>query len=386
MHGGIDVWMLAYWSIFMYTTFFSWLCMRVNKSRGYSSVITQQYDMIERNVGIVGALFSFALLIFFSAIRGPIADTPLYALQFEGLSKELTDIPELLVIEQKGFLFYAFQIVFKRFISDDYQVWFTFLACFQGFAVAKFLSDYSEYFDFACYLFVANGTFTWMMNGIRQFTAVCIILLASKLLFNKKWWAFFICVGIAYYIHDTVIIWVIFYFIVQGKPFNKKVVFAIIMAVVAVIFIDQFTDILDSALEGTKHEGATAQFVQDDGVNIVTTVLYAIPVFIAFWKRNVIDSIQHSRHIDVLINMSCCTTAISLIGNFTSGILIGRLPIYFYIGNYVLLPWLIENCFNNNEKTIIKIGCYLGYFCYYIYYISSQSYLSAILGINEFIN
>lgn len=378
--------MLAYWSIFIYTTFISFLCKYVNNSRGYSRVITQKYDVIERNIGILGSLISCALVIFFSATRGFIADTASYATEFGLLSDNLADIPVMLQSEEKGVLFKAIQIAFKHFISDDYQTWFTYLACFQGFAVAKFISDYSKEFNFAWYLFVANGTFTWMMNGIRQFTAVAIILLASKFLFNKKWWAFFIFVAIAYYIHDTVIIWVIFYFIVQGKPFNKKVIFSILMAVVVVLFLEEFTGLLESALEGTNHQGATAQFAQDDGVNIVTTILFAIPVFIAFWKRDVIESVPHPRHIDVLINMSCCTMAISLIGNFTSGILIGRLPIYFYFGNYVLLPWLIENCFEGSEKSIMKFSCYMGYFCYFIYYINSQIYLSSITGLNTIIN
>lgn len=349
-------------------------------------MINQKYDVIECSVGIWGAMISCGLIIFFSATRGFIADTGLYALQFQSTSDNLADIPAVLASETKGVLFSAIQVVFKHFISDDYQVWFTWLAFFQGFAVAKFISDYSKEFNFAWYLFVANGTFTWMMNGIRQFTAVCIILLASKFLFNKKWWAFFIFVAIAYYIHDTVIIWLIFYFIVQGKPFNRKVVFSILMAVVVVLFLEQFTGMLDSALEGTNHEGATDQFAQDDGVNIVTTILFAIPVFIAFWKRDVIEAIPHPRHIDVLVNMSCCTMAISLISNFTSGILIGRLPIYFCLGNFVLLPWLIENCFNGSEKTIMKVSCYTGYFCYFVYDVNSQMYLSSITELNAIIN
>lgn len=386
MYGGIDVWMLAYWSIFIYTVVVSWLCKYVNNNRGYKRVINQKYDVIERNVGIMGAMICCVLVIFFSATRGFMADTASYATDFKYLSDNLADIPIILKSEEKGVLFKAIQVAFKHFISDDYQTWFTFLAWFQGFAVAKFISDYSEEFNFAWFLFVANGTFTWMMNGIRQFTAVAIILLASKYLFNKRWFFFFIAVAISYYIHDTVIIWVIFYFIVQGKPFNKKVIFSILMAVVIVIFLEQFTGLLDSALEGTSHQGATAQFSQDDGVNFVTTILFAIPVIIAFWKRDVVESVPHPRHIDVLVNMSCCTMAISLIGNFTSGILIGRLPIYFYFGNYVLLPWLIENCFFGSEKNIMKTSCYIGYFCYFVYFINSQGYLSSITGLNAIIN
>ena len=359
--------MIQHWPIFLYTTIVSILCMKISEARGTSRVITQKYDVLTKNVGIVGALIAFGAIIYFSATRGFIQDTSSYANSFQLTSDDLSLIPDLLKSEEKGVLWGALQIVFKKFISDDYQVWFTWVAFFQGFAVAKFFSDYSEQFDFSCYLFVSNTIYFWMMNGIRQFTAVCIVLLATKFLFNKNWWLFFIFVGISYYIHDTVIIWVIFYFIVQGKPFNKKVVFSIIAAAIAVIFIEQFTSILDSALEGTTHEGATEQFKNDDGVNIITTLLYAIPVIIAFWKRKVIESKEPPRHIEVLINMSCCTMAISLIGSFTSGILIGRLPIYFSIGNFVVLPWIIENCFEGGEKTFVKASCYLGYFGYFLY-------------------
>ena len=374
--------MLVYWMLLVYTTFVSWLCMRINKERKYSKVIVQKNDVILRKVGIFGALLSCVLLIFFSATRGYMDDTSSYIKQFESTGTNLADIPGILTSDEKGVLYSAVQIVFKRFVSSDFRDWFTLVACFQGFAIAKFLSDYSEHFNFSCYLLIANGTFTWMMNGIRQFIAVCILLLASKFLFNKKFLPYIACVLIAYLFHDTAIICIPFFLIVQGKLFNKKVIFAIIMAVLAVLFVDQFTNLLDNALEETNHADATDQFAQDDGVNIVTTILYAIPVVIAFWKRKIIESSERPRHIDVLVNMSCCTMAISLIGNFTSGILIGRLPIYFSIGNYVLLPWLIENCFTGNDKKFMKASCYIGYFCYFLYYTNDLDYQSNIKAFN----
>lgn len=362
---GADNYMINHWGIFIYTVIASWICMQT--SQGSSRIVTQKYDVLIKRIGIVGALISFAGVIYFSATRGFVQDTYAYASEFHWTSNDLSVIPETLKSKEKGVLWNAIQVVFKKFISDDYEVWFAWVAFFHGFAVAKFLSDYSEHFDFSAYLFVTNVTYTWMMNGIRQFTAVCIVLLATKYLFNKCWWLFFIFVGISYYIHDTVIIWVVFYFIVQGKPFNKKVILSIIVAALSVIFLEQFTGLLDTALEGTNHAGASSQFLNDDGVNIITTILYAIPVLLAFFKRKVIKEKEPPRHIEVLINMSCCTMAISLIGSFTSGILIGRLPIYFAIGNYVVLPWIIENCFEAGEKSFIKTGCYLGYFCYLFY-------------------
>lgn len=378
--------MLVYWTLFIYTTFVSWLCMRINKERKYSKELVQKYDVITRQVGIIGALFSLALLIFFASTRGYMADTSAYIANFKDTSSNLYDIPDIWSSGQKGPLYFTMTVIFKHFFGNSFTGWFTILALFQGFAIAKFLSNYSKNFTFSCYLLIANGTFIWMMNGVRQFTAVCILLLASKFLFNKKLLPYLICVLIAFFFHDTAIICIPFFFIFQGKPFNKKVILAIIMAVLAVIFVDEFTNLLDRALENTNHSEATSQFAYDDGVNIVTTILFAIPVVIAFWKRNIIESTDRPRHIDVLINMSCCTMAISLIGNFTSGILIGRLPIYFYIGNYVLLPWLIENCFTGNDKTFMKTSCYIGYFCYFLYYTNGLDYQSIIRAFNIYLH
>lgn len=359
--------MLVYWSIFLYTTVVSFFCVTVNKKRNYNAIVKDENTAV-RSVGLFGAMFSFALLVFFASVKTTIADTTAYIVMFTDEERTLSEIPSLLFSGNKGPLFVAIQILFKNCISDNYTLWLSAIAIFQGFAVAKFLSTYSTYFNFSCYLFIANCSFFWMFNGLRQFIAVCIILLASKYLFNKKTIPFMICVFIACLFHNTALLWIPFYFVVQGKPFNKKVIISIFFAILCVVFVDTFTDILGNALEETSYSGATEQFENDDGVNPVTTLLYSIPVIIAFWRRRLITSQAHPRYIDILINMSCVAVAISLIGNFTSGILIGRLPIYFSLGNVVLLPWLINNCFWDKDKPFIKACCYIGYFFYFIYY------------------
>lgn len=359
--------MLVYWSIFFYTTVVSLLCVTINKRRNYNPVVKDENTAV-RSVGLFGALLALFLLVFFASIKTYVADTTAYIDSFVKDERLLSDIPNVLFSDTRGPLFQVSQILFKNCISDNYNCWISAIAIFQGFAIAKFLSTYSTHFNFSCYLFIANCSFFWMFNGLRQFTAVCIILLAGKYLFNKKTIPFLVCVFIAYLFHATAILWVPFYFIVQGKPFNKKVIISIIVAVLCVIFVNEFTDILSDALEETSYSGATEQFSEDDGVNPVTTLLYSIPAIIAFWRRRLIVSKEHPRYIDILINMSCVAVAISLVGNFTSGILFGRLPIYFSVGNLVLLPWLINNCFWDKDKPLIKACCYAGYFCYFIYY------------------
>ena len=51
----------------------------------------------------------------------------------------------------------------------------------------------------------------------------------------------------------------------------------------------------------------------------------------------------------------------------SSGILLGRLPIYFSMYNLILLPWLLKNIFKEREKNLIyyiMIVCYFSFFYY----------------------
>ncbi len=377
--------MAVYWTIFIYTTVVSLLCSKSNSYK-YNSKISDDMYYNSQRVGIIGGLLSFAVLIFFIGVRSYVADTSAYIFSFENSVNTLADIPTILRSDEKGVLFQAYMVFFKNCISNNYTDWLMSLAIFHGFAVSHFFGKYSEDFGFSSYLFIASGAFTWMQNGIRQFTAACVILLAIDFLFKKRRIIFCLFVIIAFYIHTTAIIWLVFAFIVQGEVLNKKVIFAIIGAVLCVVFVDAFTNVLTGALENTNYAGATEQFEEDDGVNPITTLIYAIPVIIAFWKRKFILTLERPMYIDVMINMSCVATAVSLIGNFTSGILFGRLPVYFSLGNFIVLPWLINNCFDNNNKSIMKFCCYAGYFAYFLYYMyiscGGMQYYSVIRTFN----
>lgn len=377
--------MAVYWTIFIYTTIVSLLFSKSNNNQ-HTGKISDDVNYNPQRVGVIGSLLSFAVLIFFMGIRSYVADTSAYISSFETSVDTLSDIPTILMSDDKGVLFKSYMVFFKNCISNNYTDWLMSLAIFHGFAVSRFFGKYSDDFGFSCYLFIADGAFTWMQNGIRQFTAVCVILLAIDFLFKKRRIIFCLFVIIAFYIHTTAIIWLIFAFIVQGEALNKKVIFAIVGAVLCVLFVDTFTNVLGGVLESTNYADATSQFEEDDGVNPITTLIYSIPVIIAVIKRKFILSLERPLYIDTLINMSCVVVAISLIGNFTSGILFGRLPVYFSMGNFIILPWLINNCFDSNNKSIMKFCCYAGYFVYFWYYMyiyfGEMKYYSVIRAFN----
>lgn len=372
--------MIVYWSIFIYTAVVSLLFSKY-KSKKSVRIIDNEKIMI-RKVGIVGAMISFALLIFFTGLRADVADTFMYISVFNETTYSLSDIPNILISDEKGPLWVVCMVFFKHCISDDCVHWLMSIAIFQGFAVAKFLSNFSEDFAFSAYLFIADSSFTWMLNGIRQFTAVCILLLAYKLLINKKYIFFIIIVLISYKIHNTIILFIPFCFFINMNPFKIKTIIILILLTISFSFIMNSPSILTAI---GYDDNYTESFSEDDGVNVMSVVLYSIPAIISLISKKRLSKTKYPKYINTFINSSIIATLISFIGTFTSGILVGRLPIYFSMSNLVLLPWIIENGLKEGSKNIIKYLCYIGYFLYFIYYMAiangAMTYHSAVLGI-----
>ena len=91
--------------------------------------------------------------------------------------------------------------------------------------------------------------------------------------------------------------------------------------------------------------------------------------------------------IKLSINMSLVASGLYIISKIVrSGIMLGRLPIYFSMYNFILLPWLINNIFNKEEKRLVyylMIVLYIAFF-YYQMVITWKGfgYASKILGLN----
>ena len=65
--------------------------------------------------------------------------------------------------------------------------------------------------------------------------------------------------------------------------------------------------------------------------------------------------------------MSIVSTALYLVSVGTSGIFIGRLPIYASLYGYILLPYLIDNMFSKETANMIKMAMVVAYLGFYYY-------------------
>lgn len=372
--------MVVYWSMFFYVFIIGYIGKAFVKNKN----IKNKYN---NGTTLFFAVAILILPVLFIGLRTNYVDTKAYISGFNEISRNFSEVYNALSTSKcPGWLIYEW--IIKFFITDNANAFLMITAIIQAGALLKVYYKYSSDYTYSVLLFFLSMSFAMgMMNGIRQFLAVAIIMYFSDYIFDGKYIKFIVVVLIAYSIHSTAIIWAVGVFIIQGKPWNARVIVCILLAVLAILFVDQFTNLLDEGLEATSYSGYTQQFSTDDGSNPMHTAVYAMPVAIAFWKRKRIEELDN-KNLNIMINMSVLTVAISLLANFTSGILIGRMPIYFGVFNYALLPLLFDNAFDKKDGSIIKFLCVAGYVCYALYYMNNSwgskgmPYISTILGIN----
>lgn len=319
----------------------------------------------------------FAMLVFFPIIlmatfRGDMGDSYAYKMMFKDLPNSLSELIKYMpsVTKDKGFS--ALSGIIKCVIGSNEVIYFFILALMQGSILVAVYKKYSTNYLMSIFLFVASTDYlSWMFNGVRQFTAVTIIFVATKFMIEKKWVKTILLILLASTMHQSALLMIPIVIIVQGKAWNKRTVTFLIVALIAVVFVDQFTNILDDMMQETQYANMVTDWTmwEDDGTNVFRVLVYSVPTILSFIGLKYIHY-EDDLVINFCTNMSIVSTGLYIISMFTSGIFIGRLPIYASLYNYILLPWEVEHIFTENSAKIIKvlmIGLYLAFYSYQIF-------------------
>ena len=346
--------MIIYWSMVLWVPLIYFVY-----SLGHKEVVMlTDYNIqqgIRKKIPIAYAIVVFGYFIFWIGMRKYVADTSTYIGMFQSVPSDFTTAWNQINWEGKNPGFDIFNIIFKCFISQDFQWWLMTIAIISGVCIMVVLRKYSCDFFFSSFLFMTLLTYTWMMNGMRQFICVAVLFLCCDWIKDGKFIRFLIAVLLMSTFHMTALLMIPIYFVARSKPWDKKIGLFIVGIILICIFAEPFFSGVDSALGNTAYAGATGQFEEDDGVNPLRVLFFAIPPFIAFWKRKELERYyEKNKMLQICINMSLITVALYFVGMFTSGILIGRLPIYCEVYNLILIPYLLNVCFKKQERAIVK--------------------------------
>ena len=326
------------------------------------------------------AFMAMFYLVLFIGMRSAGADTAAYLRSYSQYPTGVTiALRTLFDLKKNESLFEAYGILMKTVFGNDYTPYLFGIAAITGFAVAKCLYKYSEGYFTSMVLFILWGTWSWMFNGIRQFLAVSITFLGLILIDEDEPIKYIIVVLIASRIHTSAIMMIPVFLLIRSEPWQGKTIITILVAVFAVVFSSQFLNALGILLNGTDYSSVltNSYFLSDDGSNPIRTVLYALPTVLSFICREEIEQ-KAPYHIKICVNMSIICVCVSAIANVTSGIYIGRLPIYFSVYNMILLPWIFCNTSIKEQQGWIPgvMGLYLTEYIYE-YYFSSHIYYAS---------
>ncbi len=340
----------------------------------FSKLSTRRHELVsgtKRERWSYGAALLFLLpLVYWCAVRSTsIGDTGSYRSVFINAPSSLSQLASYMAEQTKDAAFYGLVVVIKSLVTTNYKVYFGIIATIQLLCLGLVYRKYSRDYWLSIFLFVASTDYAaWMFNGMRQFLAAAIAFAALPFILQKKYIPSILIVFLASRFHQSALLVIPIIFIVQGKAWNVRTLLIALGSLIAVAFIDEFTGFLDSSLQDTQYENVVSDWNSwdDDGTNGIRVLVYSVPTIFAFiWRKKIWENDNPLIHL--CVNMSIVSTAIYVVSMFTSGIFIGRLPIYCSLYNYILLPWEVRHFFKKESRLFITLSLILFYIAFYLY-------------------
>lgn len=320
-------------------------------------------DKKYRFLAIFWILTATTILIVFSGFRGgSIGDTGMYKHTYSLYASNPNGVK---FDRDPGFA--ILNLILIQFSTNPQTLVFVTSLIVNLFNMIVFYK-YSTYLELQIYLYIAAGYFTVTMNGIRQCLAAAILFISNNLLIKGKFKLYLIIVLIVSTIHASALIMIPVYFIVRQKAWSKKVVIMIILATFGIIFYNLLSPILFKLLQNTQY-GEYAEF-KEGGSSFIRTIVDFVPVILAYIKRKELEEIWTENNI--FINMALLNLTFTAFGMYNW--IFNRFNIYIQLYNFILIPYMIRNCFKGKEKRLLYFGVLA---CYFIFFYREQ-----VIGMN----
>lgn len=351
-----------YWWLLIWLFLFGGLSIVINMQR--EELVDGEWCVRWRPLSALSMLIPYVI---WAGGREWFGDTEQYRRTFLAMPSTLDQIGPYLSTVRKGYGFRLFQLLFRCLISNSDVLFFVVVAAIQIICLIYVYRKYSTNYWLSIFLFIASTDYlSWMFNGIRQFLAAAILFLCVPLIAKRRYVLAVVIVLLVSQIHATALIFLPFIFIVNGRSWNLRTLFFIVGVIVAVLFVDRITGFLAEAMEDTAYAGDIDILKNNDGTHIFRVLFYSVPAIMCWFYRPYLDRANNPL-INVCANLSIVTSGFYVFSFFTSGILMGAVPIYFSLSNYILIPWLLREVFNRDSAVFLEAVFVLVYVAFFYY-------------------
>lgn len=314
-------------------------------------------------------LLVLPLVIFAGWRTDSLGDTALYRRLFLQLQPSFQTIGNAFRNGEKDPGFTALSVLLKMLLGNRAALFFLLIAALQMICVALVFRKYAWDYRICIFLFIASTDYlSWMHNGTRQFLAVAIVFAGYRFLLERRYLLMVMLILLASLFHISALLMLPVIFLVQGKAWNIKLQLVLAVTVLVMVFITPVSQLLHPLLRHTPYADVLENeiWAADDGVNIIRVAVYSVPAVLSLIGLRYVRQSEDPK-VHLCVNLSVITMALYLVAMVSSGIYIGRLPIYTTLYGYMVLPWLIDNIFEPRSARLVRISMqvlYILFFCY----------------------
>jgi len=191
-------------------------------------------------------------------------------------------------------------------------------------------------------LYITLGLWTFHLQGMRQSIAMSICLFAYELAKQKKLFKFLAAVLLATTFHQTAIVFLLIYLLVNLKFEKKRIIAVSIFSVVAVAFSVPLVDIANE-LFNEDYSGAV------DSGGYVATAIYIIAVLVCclyYVKRK--EDVRSTLVFVLIIGLA------TYVMRYTGVMIAERISFYFIFSQIALIPISIK-IFVPNQRGCVRL-------------------------------
>lgn len=323
-----------------------------------STFISAYVSRISKDKKILSIMYAAIvglILIIVAAFRSNIGDTELYMHSYTGLNNYKFSFDG-----DWGFSLFQYWLYT---ISTDPQLLIIVTSIITNLLNVLGFYFYKSYFELQIYMFITSGYYIVTMNGIRQSMAAAFLFVFCKLIEKEKLMQYSIVVLIASTFHQSALIMIPLYFIVRSKAWSKTTLSIIIVSCIGFIFFSQLFPVLLEILQDTNY-GYYAEHTADmQGSSFMRVIVNMVPVVLAYLKRKELN--EKWSNSNIFINFAIINVIFTAFGMYNW--IFNRFTIYFQLYNFVLIPYIIKNCFQGKEKRLMYLLLLICYFFFFYY-------------------
>ena len=293
------------------------------------------------------------ILIVVGGTQINIGDTPVYI----NIFKSVVANPSNADFNYDGGFIYF--ILLLTYISSDPQILIIVCSIIINLTNIKMFFKYESLIELQMFLYITSGYYIVTMNGLRQCIVASVLLWATKYIINGELVKYLIVVFFMSFLHQSALIMIPVYFISRCKPWSKLIYGLIGISFCGVLLFDKLVPIIFKFLQQSNYShyesyiSATGQ-----GSNVIRIFIAAVPVIISYIKRDELK--EKWSQSNVFVNMSLLNIIFYMFSSFNW--IFARFNIYFQLYTFILLPYLIKECFKGKERRLIYFLCIVCYF------------------------